>query len=576
MKDLRIFQPIIIMFTKEWKQAILGSYQNPTAALSLVAYLGLATITCIAITMATTTRLCRDRRLDSIPGPKLLPLVGVGYKLPADAPLAFRRWALEHGDIFRIRVGWYDWVVLNTPEAVREILEKQAVSTSSKAPSPLGHDVVTGGKRMPTMPYGPHWRAQRAVVRQVTTAQITASLLPSQEFEAKQLLADLAADSQNENQRDFYQHMRRYAFSIIMTNTFGTRVKSWDHPDVHDAVRSQAILRKTSRPGAFLVDELPPLARLPTWLQPGRRRAEEAAKEVLAIKMNLWRRLEAQHAEGRAPPCFARGIAESKDAWRAQGLDDEDLAWVAGGLVEAGFETTAATLNSLVLHLAAAPHAQQAAHDELARVVGPGRAPAAADLPRLPYVRACVKEMLRLNPILSPGIRHYADRDVEFRGHTIPRGTMLVANTAFLHRDPRRFEAPDEFRPERYLGHDLASADYAALGDPVRRDHFAFSTGRRTCPGARTAENSLGIALAGVLWAFEIRPPVVDGVEVPVDTSTAAYADEGFTIPKPFAARFLPRSDEALEIVKRQWEEACRTGYELRGMPVDIDGIVQY
>jgi len=54
---------------------------------------------------------------------------------------------------------------------------------------------------------------------------MTATFVPSQEFEAKQLLFDLATD--NENQRNFYQHMRRFAFSIIMTNTFGTRIKNW-------------------------------------------------------------------------------------------------------------------------------------------------------------------------------------------------------------------------------------------------------------------------------------------------------------------------------------------------------------
>lgn len=107
---------------------------------------------------------------------------------------------------FQNRVGWYNWVVLNTPEAVREILEKQSVKTSSKAPSPMGHDItVTGGKRMPTMPYGPHWRAQRSVVRQVTTVPMTATFVPSQEFETKQLLFDLAMD--NDNQRNFYQEV---------------------------------------------------------------------------------------------------------------------------------------------------------------------------------------------------------------------------------------------------------------------------------------------------------------------------------------------------------------------------------
>ncbi|KAI9654520.1 MAG: hypothetical protein M1821_006610 [Bathelium mastoideum] len=533
-----------------------------------------ALVVFLSFTAAVIVWWHRDHRLDTIPGPKGYPLIGIGYKLPPRAPAIFRKWAMQYGDVFKVRVGWYNWVVINSPEAVREILEKQAINTSSKAPSPMGHDILTGGNRMLTMSYGPRWRAQRSMLRQLTTVPMTATFVPSQEFEAKQLLFDLATDEGN--QRDFYQHMRRFAFSIIMTNTFGTRVQNWNHPDAQNAARSQEILRRTLQPGAFIIDELPPLAHLPKWLQPGRKEAMKAAKQVQDIKMELWRRLEKQLASGNAPHCYAREILESKESWYAQGLTEEDLAWVSSGLVEAGFETTAATLNSLVLRLATDLRIQDEAQKELMRVVGPDRLPTFADMRHLPYVRACVKEMLRMNPILAPGIRHYADEDVTFKDHIIPKGTVLLANTAFLHYDPERFDKPLKFMPERYLNHSLYSAEYAAMSDPYKRDHFTFSTGRRTCPGARLAENSLNIALAGILWAFEIRPPLVNGVESSMDLSDNAYADAGFAIPKPFAARFLPRGEERLRIVKKQWEIATKDGYELRGMPVDIDGMVQY
>ncbi|CAK3874970.1 O-methylsterigmatocystin oxidoreductase [Lecanosticta acicola] len=539
----------------------LAIYQNHRTLLLVVV---LPLIAIVAVFLR------RDRRLDNVPGPKLNPLIGLGFKLPPNATTLFREWADEYGEIFKVRLGWYNWVVINSPEAVRELLEKQAVATSSKAPSPLGHDVVTGGMRMPTMEYGPRWKAQRSVVRQITSVPMTNTFVPSQEFEMKQLLHDLATD--NENMKSFYMHMRRFAFSIILTNTFGTRVKHIDHPDVHNAMRSQAILRKTLPP-YFIVDELPPLQKLPEWLQPGRKEAEECAKEVLKIKMNLWRRLERQHEAGKAPACYGREILESKDHWYKQGLTDVDLAWVAGGLVEAGFETSAATLNSLILHLAAYPRVQAAAQKELMRVVGPDRCPMFEDIQNLPYVRACVKEMLRMNPILQPGIRHYTDQDVVYKNHVIPKGTVLLANTAFLHYDPSRFENPYEFMPERYLNHDKYSSEYAAMGDPYKRDHFTFNIGRRTCPGARVAENSLDIALAGILWAFEIKPPKDDDK---IDLSPSAYPNPGFTTPGPFSVRFIPWDDKRLSIVKEQWETARKEGYELRGVPVDVDGMVQY
>jgi hypothetical protein len=123
--------------------------------------------------------------------------------------------------------------------------------------------------------------------------------------------------------------------------------------------------------------------------------------------------------------------------------------------------------------------------------------------------------------------------------------------------------------------HPLYSSEYAAMSDPYKRNHFTFSMGRRACPGARLAENSLGIALAGILWGFEIRPPLVNGREVEVDASDNAYPDTGFTLPKPFAARFVTRDEHRRQVMERQWEIAQNERYELRGISVGVNGVVQ-
>ncbi|KAH8765536.1 cytochrome P450 CYP2 subfamily [Diaporthe sp. PMI_573] len=341
-------------------------------------------------------------------------------------------------------------------------------------------------------------------------------------------------------------------------------------------MKIQDILRDTSKPGAFLVDDIPPLQHLPRWLQPGQHKANQAAQQVYDMRMALWRRLEKKVAQGTAPHCYAREIIEKKDSWYASGLDDEDLAWVGGGLVEAGFGTTAIALNTLALYLMANPQVQDNAHAELLRVVGPDRLPTFNDMSNLPYVCACVKEVLRINPMLIPGVQHFTDADIVYKNHVIPKGTVLVTNTSFLNFDPSRYKDPFKFVPERFLNHRLYSSEYAAMSDPYARDHFIFSAGRRTCPGARLAENSLDIALAGILWAFKIRPPFVNGVETPVVADNNAFQPGPFHIPKPFGARFVPRDDMKLGVVKEQWTAAMGDGYELRGIPVDLDGVVKY
>jgi cytochrome P450 len=228
---------------------------------------------------------------------------------------------------------------------------------------------------------------------------------------------------------------------------------------VQNAAKSQETMRAISRPDAFFVDELPPSTYKPGWLQPGRKIAEAAAKAIMNTKIDSWRRFEEQVLNGKAPHCYTREIYENKESWYAQGLTEEHLIWVSTGLVEARFETTAATLNSLVLRLSEYLRVQEEAQKELMSVVGPDRLPTFADLRNLPYVRGCVKVLLRINPILAPGIRQFTTEDVRYEDHVIPKGTILLANTAYLHTYPSRYEDQFDFKPERYLNHLLYSSE---------------------------------------------------------------------------------------------------------------------
>ena len=85
------------------------------------------TILGVAFTLAFSVLvwLRRDRRLDGMPGPGGYPLIGIGISLPPQAPNRFREWASTYGEIFKLRVGWYNWVVINSPQAFRDILDKQ-------------------------------------------------------------------------------------------------------------------------------------------------------------------------------------------------------------------------------------------------------------------------------------------------------------------------------------------------------------------------------------------------------------------------------------------------------------------
>jgi hypothetical protein len=178
-----------------------------------------------------------------------------------------------------------------------------------------------------TMPYGPKWRSHRTIMHQLLSPKATLNFVPSQEFEVKQFLYQLAF--QNADQGSFYQHVRRLSFSIVMTSTYGRRINSWDHPDVLAAGETSALLGRITRPGAFIEDDIPLFAKLPNWLQPSRKAAKGYAKVILRGKMRSWNELKGEVASGKAPPSFGRRLIESD--YKAQGLTDEDGAWIVGG-----------------------------------------------------------------------------------------------------------------------------------------------------------------------------------------------------------------------------------------------------
>jgi cytochrome P450 len=164
-------------------------------------------------------------------------------------------------------------------------------------------------------------------------------------------------------------------------------------------------------------------------------------------------------------------------------------------LLLAGHETTALALSWTWYLLSQHPDIDARLTSELKHVLG-GRPPMVSDLPQLSFTTQVLTEAIRLYPPVW-GFGREAVGDFELGGYRIPRGTTIIISPWVLHRNPRFFESPTVFRPERWSG-DLA-------GQLPRFAYIPFGGGPRICIGNRFAMMEAALILATVATRFSLE-----------------------------------------------------------------------
>ncbi|MER3554143.1 MAG: cytochrome P450 [Meiothermus sp.] len=177
------------------------------------------------------------------------------------------------------------------------------------------------------------------------------------------------------------------------------------------------------------------------------------------------------------------------------GMSDEQLLDECKTLIMAGHETTSNTLSWAFYLLSRHPEVEAKLHAELDRVLG-GRTPGMEDLRALEYTKLVIKETMRLLPAVW-GVGRRAAQDSEIGGYFVPAGTDLQMSQWVVHRDPRWYENPLEFRPERWAdGLEKRIPKYA---------YFPFGGGPRMCIGNNFALMEAPLILATVAQKYRLR-----------------------------------------------------------------------
>lgn len=184
-------------------------------------------------------------------------------------------------------------------------------------------------------------------------------------------------------------------------------------------------------------------------------------------------------------------------------------------ILAGGTDTSISTMEWAMSLLLNNPSVLKKARVEIDNYVGQDRLVEESDMPNLPYLGCIIKETMRMFPA-APMLPRESAEDCIVGGYHVPKGTMLLVNLWAMQNDPKIWDEPTTFRPERFEG-------IEGFRDGFK--HMPFGFGRRCCPGEGMAMRLVGLGLGSLIQCFEWERTS----ESEVDMSEAT---EGLSMPK--------------------------------------------
>jgi len=406
-----------------------------------------------------------------------LPIVGALPQFRKNPPVFLQGLARDHGDLVHYRLGSQDIYLVSNPDWIRDILvTNQTNFTKSRflerAKALLGEGLLTIE--------GEFHRRQRRLVQPAfhrdrligyASAMVECTARTRQEWS-------------NGAQLDMSREMMRLTLSVVAKTLFSADVTG-EADNIGAALTQVMVLFDiVMMPFSEWIEKL----RLPAY------RRFEKARDFL--DKTIYGIIAERHATKEDKGDLLSMLLLARDEDGGAGMSDKQIRDEALTLFLAGHETTANALMWSWYLLSQNPAAAAKFYDEIDLVLG-GRLPAFDDLPQLKYTESIFAEAMRLYPPAWV-IGRRVKAGYAIGRYTIPSRSIVTMSPYVVHRDPRWFPEPEQFKPERWMEPD----------DRPKFSYFPFGGGMRVCIGERFAwmEGVLLLATVAQKWRFKLVP----------------------------------------------------------------------
>ncbi|XP_017865154.1 PREDICTED: probable cytochrome P450 49a1 [Drosophila arizonae] len=504
---------------QQQQQRIESAISSNTTAATTATTAAAATAT--TTTSATATATPAVRPYEEVPGPYPLPLIGNSWRFApligtykiSDLDKVMHELHINYGKMAKVGglIGHPDLLFVFDGDEIRNIFKKEEAMPHRPSMPSLRH--YKGELRRDFFGdvagligvHGPKWEAFRQEVQQILLQPQTAKkYIPPLNDIASEFMVriDEMRNEQQELPDNFLHELYKWALESVGRVSLDTRLGCLS-PE--GSAEAQQIIEAINT-FFWAVPELE--LRMPLWrLYPTKayRSFVRALDQFSAICMkNISQTMDKADADQAS--AIAKSEADISIVERiVRKTGNRKLAAVlALDLFLVGVDTTSVAASSTIYQLAKNPDKQQRLFEELQRVFPTRDAQINQHvLEQMPYMRACVKETLRMKPVVIANGRNL-QADAVINGYHVPKGTHVIFPHLVVSNDPTYFPEPKRFLPERWLKQGTAEGCPHAGQKIHPFVSLPFGYGRRMCVGRRFAEIELHTLLAKIFRKYHV------------------------------------------------------------------------
>ncbi|KAF8029436.1 hypothetical protein BT93_E1978 [Corymbia citriodora subsp. variegata] len=466
------------------------------ASIALVLFITFLILKCLRLLSSSVAS--TDLRLP--PSPPKLPIIGNLHQLGNYPHRSLQALSRRYGPLMMLHFGSAPILVVSSADCARDIMKTHDLIFSDRPRSTLSERLLYHRKDVSLAPYGEYWRQMRSIcVLQLLSNKRVQSLRTVREEEIS-LLMDKIEQHRSVDLSDVFASLTN---DIICRVALGRK-----YSEGMQGKKFKGLLADmTGLLGTFNVGDFIPsiawinkLTGLDAKVELVAREFDQFLDEVVEEHRRKMEEKSVGGGGGDRRDFVDVLLVIEKDKTLGFALGADSIKALVLDIFTAGTDTTYTVLEWAMTELLRHPRAMDILQTEVRKIANGKPNITDEDLEKMHYLRAVLKETLRLHPPIPLLVPRLSTRDVKIRGYDIAVGTMVITNAWTIGRDPSTWDKPDEFKPERFLN---SSVDFKGQDLEL----IPFGSGRRGCPGTSFAMATNELVLANLVDKFDWALP---------------------------------------------------------------------